>query len=99
MKSTLIPIALAALLTASCKPAKTETSATETKSAETTAPVAEAGEAIPFPKTTCLVSGEKLGTMGIPPAIVHNGQQIKFCCKSCIPKFEADPAKYLSQLD
>lgn len=99
MKYTLIPIAVAALLSASCKPAKTETSATETKSAETTAPVAEAGEAIPYPKITCLVSGEKLGEMGIPPQLEYQGQQIKFCCKSCIPKFEAEPAKYLSQLN
>lgn len=36
--------------------------------------------------------------MGDPIVIVHEGQQIKFCCDSCIPKFEKDPAKYLSKL-
>ena len=40
---------------------------------------------------TCLVSGEKLGENGQAlPEIVHEGQQIKFCCKSCIPDFEKD---------
>ncbi len=95
MKLTLIPLTLAALFTASCKPAKTQSSAAETKAPEA---VAEAAEAIPFPKITCLVSGEKLGTMGIPPQLDYHGQQIKFCCKSCIPKFNADPEKYMAQL-
>jgi YHS domain-containing protein len=49
-------------------------------------------------KKLCLVSGEKLGEMGEPVVITHEGQQIKFCCKSCVPKFEKDPAKYLSKL-
>ena len=29
---------------------------------------------------------------------VYNGQEIKFCCKPCIEKFEADQAKYLANL-
>jgi YHS domain-containing protein len=36
--------------------------------------------------------------MGKPYEIVHEGQQIKFCCKKCLPKFEKDPAAYLSKL-
>lgn len=52
----------------------------------------------PYPLDTCIVSGEKLGTMGKPVVIVHEGQEIKFCCKSCKPKFEKDPAKYLKKL-
>lgn len=83
---TILPFALAALFLGSCKPAKTET--------ETTA----AGSAKPYPMDTCLVSGEKLGSMGTPPEIVHEGQQIKFCCKSCIPDFEKDPAKFLAKM-
>ena len=51
-----------------------------------------------YPLETCLVSGEKLGSMGDPVVIVHEGRQIKFCCDSCPPKFEKDPAKYLSKL-
>lgn len=99
MKSTLIPLLFAALFTAACKPEKRTARATESKAQEITSVAADAPEAIPFPKTTCLVSGEKLGEMGIPPAIVYHGQQIKFCCKNCIPKFEANPEKYVSQLN
>jgi YHS domain-containing protein len=36
--------------------------------------------------------------MGKPVAHVHEGQEVQFCCKSCKPKFDKDPAKYLSKL-
>ena len=81
----LIPLAIASLLIVSCKPSETGSAAT-------------GPSAKPYLLDTCLVSGEKLGTMGKPLEIVHEGQQIKFCCKSCLPKFEKDPAKYLNQL-
>jgi YHS domain-containing protein len=51
-----------------------------------------------YPLTTCVVSGEELGTMGKPVEIVHEGTTVKFCCKSCIPDFEKEPAKYLAKL-
>ena len=62
-----------------------------------TPPVAAATPcaAKPYPLATCLVSGEKLGEMGKSFEIVYEGQQIKFCCKNCAPKFAKDPAKYL----
>jgi YHS domain-containing protein len=50
----------------------------------------------PYPLTTCIVSGDKLDPS--VPAVVHNGQQVKFCCKSCVKKFQANPAKYLIKL-
>jgi YHS domain-containing protein len=52
----------------------------------------------PYPLKTCLVSGNELGSMGKPITKVYNGQEIKFCCKPCIKKFEANPEKYLSKL-
>ncbi len=55
-----------------------------------------AAEAKPYPLTTCIVSGDKLDPS--VPALVHNGQQIKFCCKSCVKKFQANPDKYLIKL-
>ena len=63
-------------------------------------PSAESEPAGPkaYPLETCLVSGEKLGSMGDPVVIVHEGQEIKFCCDSCVPKFEKDPAKYLDKM-
>lgn len=52
----------------------------------------------PYPLDTCLVSGEKLGEMGKPFVFVHQGQEIKLCCKSCKKDFDKDPAKYLKKL-
>ena len=53
----------------------------------------------PYPLTTCLVSGEQLGTMGEPVTQIQNGQEVKFCCKGCVKDFTKDPAKYMSKLD
>ena len=60
--------------------------------------LAEDAKAKPYPLDTCIVSGEKLGSMGKPIVIEHEGQQVAFCCKSCVPKFEKDPANYLKKL-
>lgn len=79
---TIAAITLVAFSLISCKPAKTE-------SADT---------AKPYTMDICLVSGEKLGGMGKPFEYVYQGQQIKFCCKNCLPDFEKDPAKYLAKL-
>ena len=52
----------------------------------------------PYPLDVCIVSGEKLGSMGDPIVLVHQGQEVKLCCKSCKPDFEKEPAKFLSKL-
>lgn len=52
----------------------------------------------PYPLDACIVSGEKLGSMGDPFVLVHEGQQVKFCCEHCRPKFDQEPAKYLAKL-
>jgi YHS domain-containing protein len=64
------------------------------------APTEEGGteEVTPYPLDTCIVSGEELGSMGDPVRIVHEGQEIKFCCKACVAKFKEDPAKYLQMI-
>ncbi len=49
------------------------------------------------PAEICIVSGEALGEMGKPVDYTYQGQTLKFCCKSCIAKFEKDPAKYLTK--
>lgn len=51
-----------------------------------------------YPLKTCVVSGNELGSMGTPITKVYNGQEVKLCCKPCIKKFDANPAKYLSKL-
>ncbi len=52
----------------------------------------------PYPLDVCIVAGEKLGSMGQPHVIVHEGQEIKFCCSGCEPDFKKEPAKFLAKL-
>jgi len=47
---------------------------------------------------TCVVSDEKLGSMGDPVLKVYAGQQVKFCCNSCVKDFEKDQAKFLAKI-
>ena len=52
----------------------------------------------PYPLKVCLVSGEKLDTMGAPCVITNGTREIKFCCKGCLSDFKKDPDKYLKKL-
>jgi hypothetical protein len=52
----------------------------------------------PYPLDTCIVSGNTLGSMGKVVVKSHEGREIKFCCKPCVKKFDANPAKYLAKL-
>ena len=52
----------------------------------------------PYPLEVCIVSDGKLGSMGKPVVRVHEGQEVKFCCDSCIPDFEKEPTKFLTKL-
>lgn len=61
-------------------------------------PVAAKDGVKAYPLETCIVAGSKLGSMGEPTVLVYEGQEVKFCCESCEPKFKADPAKYLAKL-
>lgn len=68
------------------------------------APSAKAGKAASafsdlYTMDTCPISGEKLGSMGDPVVKVFDGREVRFCCKSCPPKFEKDLAKSLAKLD
>lgn len=58
---------------------------------------AEAGK--PYPLDVCVVGGEKLGSMGDPVILKHEGREVRLCCPGCVDKFKADPAKYLKKLD
>ena len=57
-----------------------------------------AGGTKSYPLATCIVTDNKLGSMGDPVTKVYNGQEVKFCCQPCVKKFEANPEKYLSKL-
>jgi YHS domain-containing protein len=52
-----------------------------------------------YPLTICVVSGEKLGEMGKPVVIQHDGREVQFCCANCQKDFKKDPAKYLKKID
>ena len=51
-----------------------------------------------YPLTTCVVSGEPLGSMGDPIVINYEGTTVKFCCGGCEDDFRAEPAKFLAMI-
>ena len=52
----------------------------------------------PYPLKTCLVTDNELGSMGKVISRTYEGREVKFCCKPCVKKFEANPAKFLKKL-
>ena len=52
-----------------------------------------------YPLKICLVSDNKLGSMGKPYKFTHKDQKIILCCKPCLKKFTKDPAKYVKKLE
>ena len=53
----------------------------------------------PYPLKTCVVSGEKLDSMGTPYVYTYKDREIKFCCKDCVKDFKKDPAKYVKKIE
>jgi hypothetical protein len=51
----------------------------------------------PYPLTKCLVTDDAF-EHGKPYIFVHDGQEIKLCCKDCLADFKKEPSKYLSKL-
>jgi hypothetical protein len=97
--SALLVTTLAAAILVGCD--KKEPAAPKTDAPMTEAPKAGADAktaAKPYTLEVCIVSGEKLGSMGAPVVHVHEGQEVKLCCKSCLPDFKKEPAKFLAKL-
>lgn len=46
----------------------------------------------------CPVTGEMLGTMGVPVQVDVNGRSVWICCRGCKDKLLADSDKYLAKL-
>ena len=86
----LAPLAIITMLIVGC--GKSDSAAPAVKATAAVAGVK------PYPLDKCPVSDEKLGSMGDPVVFVHNGQEIKLCCKNCRKDFDAEPAKYLAKL-
>lgn len=97
--SAILVTALAAAVLIGCD--KKEPAAPKADAPKTEAPKSGADAktaAKPYPLDVCIVAGEKLGSMGKPHVIVHEGQEIKFCCSGCEPDFKKEPAKFLAKL-
>ncbi|MES2659711.1 MAG: hypothetical protein V4689_13925 [Verrucomicrobiota bacterium] len=96
MKTT--PIALSAALLSLALLACAAPDAAQTTPAPV--PVAAKTKATikPYPLDTCIVTDNELDSMGGEITKVYDGQQIKFCCKPCVKKFEANKPKYLAKL-
>ena len=52
----------------------------------------------PYPLDWCLVTDDGLDDWDEQTATVYKGQEFKFCCKTCLSKFEKDPNKYVAKL-
>lgn len=52
-----------------------------------------------YPLQTCVVSGEKLGSMGKPVETIVANRFVRLCCADCQPKLKATPATYLAKLN
>ncbi|HWB20805.1 MAG TPA: hypothetical protein VG711_10920, partial [Phycisphaerales bacterium] len=63
------------------------------------APAASTAKSYPYLLSTCPVSGEKLGEMGDAVVKTIDGREVRFCCNSCVAKFEADKATYWKKID
>lgn len=53
----------------------------------------------PYPMDTCVVSGQKLGSMGDPIVMTHEGREVRFCCAGCIKRFEDNAAEYWGKIN
>lgn len=56
-------------------------------------------KAKPYPLNLCVVSGEKLDSMGEPFVFAHDGREVKLCCKDCKKDFDKNTAKFVAKID
>ena len=52
----------------------------------------------PYPLDKCVVSNEPF-EHGQPYTFVHEGQEVKLCCKDCLADFNKDPQKYMAKIN
>ena len=56
-------------------------------------------DVVPYPSDLCIVTDNKLGSMGDPVVKVYGNQEVKFCCRPCVKEFEEDKQRFLDKLD
>lgn len=69
-----------------------------TASARATPP-ADSSASPSYPLDVCVVSGQKLGSMGSPIEVQVKGRTVLLCCSGCEASLRADPESYLAKLD
>ena len=52
-----------------------------------------------YPTDMCVVSGDKLGSMGEPVERVVLGRLVKLCCNACIDSLEKNPVRFVEMID
>jgi Cu(I)/Ag(I) efflux system membrane fusion protein len=50
-------------------------------------------------QAVCVVSDEKLGSMGVPQKVAINGKEVWICCAGCKDSLLENPDEYLAKLD
>jgi len=53
----------------------------------------------PYPLAVCVVSDEKLGSMGDAHVFTEGKQEIQLCCKSCEKDFTKNKAEHLKKIE
>ena len=53
----------------------------------------------PYTLNTCPISGEKLGSMGDTPVLIHEGREVRFCCAGCEKKYLAKADDINAEID
>jgi hypothetical protein len=62
------------------------------------AELSEADRAAATAQRICPVSDEELGSMGKPPKVTIDGQDVFICCPGCEDKLRENPEMYLAKL-
>lgn len=75
--------------------------ATFTLASATSLPAADSKAPKPYPLKTCVVTDEEINDKGNmkPHTFVHEGREVKLCCKSCLKDFKKDPKKYMAKIE
>lgn len=96
----LVTAAVAALLIGcGSDQSQTETTTQQQTEPATQAQTTETATAKAYPLDYCIISGEKLGSMGDPVVKTYQGREVKFCCQMCVPDFESNVVMYLAKID
>jgi len=91
----------------STPPAKPDSAAPATSPAPAADPEVEKNlaklspedQALARKQKKCPVTGEPLGSMGVPPKVQVKGRTVFLCCDGCEAALKKEPDKYLKKLD